>query len=79
MSEPTEPRGENTPALYGFFCGLIAVPSAFIVAGILFGVIAIVLGRLGLQRPESEGRRGFAWAAIVLGAISIVLGLAVLF
>jgi uncharacterized membrane protein HdeD (DUF308 family) len=76
--EPTEPHGENTAALFGFFCGLIAVPSAFILIGILFGVLAIVLGRRGLQRPESEGRRGMAWAAIVLGAIGIVLGLVTL-
>jgi hypothetical protein len=77
--EPTEPHGENTAALYGFFCGLIAVPSAFIVIGVLFGVMAIVLGRFGLQRPADEGRRGFAWAAIVLGAIGIVLALITLF
>lgn len=65
-------------ALYGVFCGLIAVPTAFIVIGILFGAMAIVLGRFGLQRSEKEGRRELSWVAIGLGAVSIVLGLAVL-
>jgi hypothetical protein len=75
MAEPTEPQGANTPAIYGFFCGLIAVPTAFILMGILFGGMAIVLGRIGLQRADREGRRGLAWSAIVLGSVGVVLAL----
>jgi hypothetical protein len=78
MAEPTEPQGANTQAIYGFFCGLIAVPTAFILIGILFGAMAIVLGRIGLQRSETEGRRGLSLAAIVLGAVGVVLALAIL-
>jgi hypothetical protein len=76
--DPTEPHGGNAPALYGLFCGLIAVPTAFILIGMLFGVLAIVLGRNGLQRSQVEGRRGIAWAAIVTGVAGIVIGLSVL-
>jgi hypothetical protein len=75
MAEPTSPAGENSPALYSFFCGLIAVPAAFLFGlGVIFGAAALILGRLGLQRANAgEGRRGWAIAGIVLGAIAILL------
>jgi hypothetical protein len=74
-----DPTRTNTYALYGVFCGVISIPTAFIVVGVLFGVMAIVLGRLGMRRAErGEGRRGLSIAAIVLGAIGIVLTIAVL-
>ena len=78
MAEPTEPRGENTPAIFGFFCGLIAIPTAFIIAGILFGAMAVALGRLGLQRSQREGRHRLSWAAIILGVTGILIGISVL-
>ena len=77
MPEPTTPHDENTAALYSLFCGVIAVPTAFIWVGALFGAMAIILGRAGLRRADAEGRRGMAIAGIVLGVIAIVLMLAV--
>jgi hypothetical protein len=62
---------ENTSALYGFFCGVISVPTAFLGVGVLFGGAAIVLGRLGLE--HGEGRRGMALAGMAFGVISILL------
>jgi hypothetical protein len=79
MAEPTEPTGANASALYGFFCGLVSIPTAFIIVGVLFAVMAIVLGRLGMQRADrGEGRRGLAIAAIALGTIGILLTIVVL-
>jgi hypothetical protein len=79
MSEPTTSARENSSALYGFFCGLISVPTAFLGIGVLFGGAAIVLGRLGLERAhDGQGRRGMALAGMAFGVISILLVLAYL-
>jgi hypothetical protein len=73
VPEPTAAR-ENSSALYGFFCGLVSLPTAFLGVGVLFGGAAIMLGRLGLQRANAgQGRRGMA-----LGAVSVLLVLAYL-
>jgi hypothetical protein len=81
MAEPTTPHDENTAALYSVFCGAIAVPTAFLFGiGALFGAMAIVLGRTGLRRAEAgEGRRGMAIAGIVLGLVSFLFVLALIF
>jgi hypothetical protein len=79
MATPTAPGRENVSALYGFFCGLISVPTAFFGIGVLFGGAAIVLGRLGLVHAGAgQGRRGMALAGMAFGAISIVLVLALI-
>jgi hypothetical protein len=73
-SDPTDARGENTSALYSLFCGIIALPSAFIGIGALFGIAAVVLGWRGLERAYSgEGRREMAIIGLALGMISILL------
>jgi hypothetical protein len=79
VGDPTVPSEGNSFALYSVFCGVIAVPAAFILIGALFGVFAIVLGRLGMQRASAvgEGER-LAIAGIVLGAIAIVITIAVI-
>jgi hypothetical protein len=73
--DPTSPRDENTPAIYGLFCGVISIPTVFLFGiGALFGVIAILLGRQGLERSKrGDGRRNLSILAIVLGAVSILL------
>jgi hypothetical protein len=77
MQDPTTPRDENTMAVYSVFCGLLAVPTVFLLGfGILFGVLAIVLGRAGLRQANAgQGRRELAIAGIALGIFSILLGL----
>jgi hypothetical protein len=73
-SDPTDARGENTAALYSLFCGVIALPSAFIGIGALFGVAAVILGWRGLERAYAgEGRREMAIGGLALGMISILL------
>lgn len=79
MPDPSTPRDENTQALYSLFCGVIGVPTAFIYIGVLFGVMAVILGQSGLQRSHSgEGRQEMAIAGLALGAISVVIFFALL-
>jgi hypothetical protein len=74
MSDPASSRGENTEALYSLFCGIIAVPTAFIGIGALFGIVAVVLGQRGLVRAyQGEGRREMAIGGLGLGMIAILL------
>jgi hypothetical protein len=73
-SDPTSPRSENTDALYSLFCGVIALPTAFIGIGALFGLAAVILGKRGLERSYAgEGRREIAIGGLALGMISILL------
>jgi hypothetical protein len=72
--DPSSARGENTDALYSLFCGVIALPTAFIYLGALFGVAAVMLGWRGLERAyEGEGRREMAIAGLALGMIAILV------
>jgi hypothetical protein len=73
-ADPASARGENTDALYSLFCGVIAVPSAFIYIGALFGLAAVALGWRGLERAyQGEGRREMAIGGVALGMIAILL------
>ena len=53
---------------------------AFVLSLVGFNVIAIILGAIGLSQVKSKGERGrgFALAAIWIGAISIVLFIIIL-
>jgi hypothetical protein len=73
-ADPASARGENTEALYSLFCGVIALPSAFIYIGALFGFAAVALGWRGLERAyQGEGRREMAIAGLALGMVAILL------
>jgi hypothetical protein len=53
---------------------VIAVPTAFIGVGALFGVLAVILGRQGLERAYAgEGRREMAIGGLALGMIAILV------
>ncbi len=51
-------------------CGLIGLISAFLYFGIVLGIIAIVLGGIGLGRDDNNG---MAVIGIIFGIIDIVL------
>jgi hypothetical protein len=79
VPEPTEPHDENIAAVYGLFCGVIAVPSAFVFGiGAFFGVMAIILGRGGLRRAREGARReGASVLAILLGVGAVLLAIGI--
>jgi len=64
---------KNMPALIGYYLGVAALIPC---VGPLFGIAAVILGILGLQKKKREPHvKGTAHAivAIVLGLFSIVL------
>jgi len=67
------PNGANGPATAALVVGIVALVFCFTVVG---GIAAVVLGFLGLARARQRGGagRGRAVAGLVLGLISVVLG-----
>lgn len=55
----------NTMAIVGFVCSLIISP-----LGLIFGIIA-----LGQIKKSGERGRGWATAAVIIGAVGTILGL----
>jgi hypothetical protein len=68
------PNGSNGPATAALVVGIVALVFCFTVVG---GVAAVVLGVIGLRRAgrQAGAGRGRAIAGLVLGLISVVLGL----
>jgi hypothetical protein len=67
----------NRPARVGLVCGilgLVGVLAFWLSAPIIFGGLGLTLGVEGRRRAGTEGRRGQALAAIVVGAIAFVVG-----
>lgn len=67
----------NRPAKVGLVCGilgLVGVLAFFLSAPIIFGGLALTLGVEGRRRAGTEGRGTQALAAIVLGAVAVVVG-----
>ena len=50
---------------------------AFVISLLGFNIIAVILGFIGLNQARKRGERGtgFANAAIILGLLSIILGI----
>lgn len=73
----TSPR-TNSLAVAGFICGLVG----FFIFGVMLGPLAVVLGVVALSQirksGDSHGGKGFAIAAIVVGALAFFGALAVL-
>ena len=72
--------GRNRPAKVGLACailGLVGVLAFFLSAPIILGGLALTLGLEGLRRARSEGRGAQAWAAIVVGAVAVLVGAAI--
>ena len=76
-------RGEgapNRPARIGLVTGIVAlvgVVAFFVSAPILLGGLALTLGLEGSKRAGVEGERRRAHAAIVLGALAVLVGAAI--
>ena len=70
---PAAPRnGLGTAAMV---IGIIAVPAALVLVGGVLGIVAIVLGFLGLGkvRAGQATNRGMAVAGIVLGIVALLI------
>ena len=65
-TDPAAQRPYNILAIIGFVVSLLG-----------FNIVAIILGAVGLSQIKKSGERGrgFALAAIWIGAISLVLGI----
>ena len=72
----TAPRGgPNGMAIASLVCGIIGL----FFLGFIFGPIALILGGVALsQASQGRGRRGLAWAGLILGVIDVVLLIVVL-
>jgi hypothetical protein len=62
--------------------GILSLPAAFLagVPGIVLGLLAVVLGILGLRRVKANraDNRGMAITGIVTGVLGLLLGILVL-
>jgi len=77
--QPTGTRPTNGLAIAALVCGLLSVPLFItIVGGILLGLVAIVLGFLGLSRAKKtqNSGKGMAITGIVSGALGLILSVA---
>jgi hypothetical protein len=65
----------NGLAIVALVCGIIGL----FFLGFIFGPIALILGGIAVyQARRGIGRRGTAWAALILGVIDVVLLIVVL-
>jgi hypothetical protein len=72
----TAPRGNSSGlAINSLICGIIGL----FFLGFIFGPIALILGGAAVyQASRGIGRRGIAWAALILGVLDVVLLIVVL-
>jgi Domain of unknown function (DUF4190) len=78
MNHPDAPRNEVGVA--SLLVGLVALATCWLLIGVPFGVAAVITGdvaRRRVRRGEANNPR-IALAGIVLGAVSIAAGLAVI-
>ena len=76
MSHPDAPRNEVGVA--SLILGLVALITCWLMVGVPFGIAAVITGdtaRRRVQRGQANNPR-VATAGIVLGAVSIVAGIA---
>lgn len=76
------PSGSNGLAVGALVLGILSLLAAFFCGtGLLFGIIAIVLGVLGMKKANAQPgqpQRGLAIAGIVTGAIGVVISIIVI-
>lgn len=76
------PKGSNGLAVAGFTLGLLGLLGSFIpvvnIGAIILAVIGLVLAGIGLARAKTvRAGKGLAIAGIVLGALAIVIAIAI--
>lgn len=78
-SLPTTQSRSNGLAIGALVVGILAVPTALFVFGGVLGLVAIILGFLGLKKSKelANAGRGMSISGIVMGVLSILLAIAV--
>jgi Domain of unknown function (DUF4190) len=62
-------------AIAALVCGIVGL----FIFEVILGVLAIIFGGIGVSRANrGAGRRGLAWAGVILGAIDVVLFVVIL-
>jgi hypothetical protein len=62
-------------AIAALVCGIVGI----FIFEVVLGALAIIFGGIGVSRANrGAGRRGIAWAGVILGAIDIALFVVVL-
>lgn len=83
MTEPTPRRWtDNPPAALALGIGLLSLPGALtLVLGVVLGVVAIVVGFVGVTRAMALNGtgQGLAVAGIISGAVGFALPVALTF
>lgn len=76
---PATGAGTNGMAITSLVVAVISFFLAFVAIGGLGGIVAVVLGVLALRRVKDSGQggRGLAIGGIVVGALSVLLGIVV--
>ncbi len=68
---------KNAPALTSYYVGILGLLACFIGLGPVTGLVAIILGFMGMMRasknPEAHGR-AHAIVGIILGFVQLLLG-----
>lgn len=74
---PATPGGSNGLAITSMIIGIISFFLGFIVIGAVGGVVAVVLGFMGLRRikEQPQGGRGLAITGIITGGLAILVGI----
>jgi hypothetical protein len=68
---PGRTGGSNGLAIAGFVCSLVGL----LILSVILGPLGVIFGGVGLSRANKGARhRGLAIAAIVIGAIDLILG-----
>ena len=74
-----EPLGVASVVLgiVGLFLGIVTI---FGIRGVALalGIVAVVLAGTGLRRATNQSERGTAYGGLVLGAVTLVVGLVVI-
>lgn len=75
QGRPGSGSGTNGVAIGALVLGLLSVPLGFFIVGALFGLVAIVLGIIGVNRARGLGGtgKGMAITGIVSGALGVLI------
>lgn len=73
---PTGPTKTNGLALTALIVGIAALVLCWVpVLGLLLGIVAVILGILGMKKASDGGGKGLAIGGLATGALALLIGL----